>query len=196
MVSCLGLIHDSHALAGRQGHFSHTACGLSIGDSYVTPGLFAADGATISCERCRRAMHAHRPEADTTLLADPKSVIARLVEQVLNANDGAGLADAMDGTPASGFAAQRLHRLHELFPTWRATIDELIAEGDKVVLRYHVACNDAFGLLGHVGAIVKHNQMLIFRTSQGRVLDVQAIVDDFGLWSDMSQPTTATLERS
>jgi len=63
----------------------------------------------------------------------------------LSANDARGLAGSIGGKLASDFALERVGRLHDMFPAWRAVIDELIADGETVVLRYHVTCTDASG---------------------------------------------------
>ena len=43
MVSCLTLVRNSHARAGRDRVFSHSLCGLSISSKHDGPDLFAAD---------------------------------------------------------------------------------------------------------------------------------------------------------
>jgi hypothetical protein len=67
MVSCLALLHRTHALRGQTGEFSHTACGLGISIRHTERDLFAVDPESASCEQCQQALEAQRtagsPEA-------------------------------------------------------------------------------------------------------------------------------------
>jgi hypothetical protein len=81
-----------------------------------------------------------------------------------------------------------------MFPAWQAVIDELIAERETVVLRYHVTCTDAFGLLGSSGPATRRDQAVIVRVARHRVVEVSAIVDDFGIWVDISPPRYVSSE--
>lgn len=188
MVSCLTLIRNSHALAGRQGEFNHTMCGLSISSEHAAPNLFADDADAVTCAHCRQALSSvGTSEMSNASAVDPKSLVIRLIAQ-LNANDVLGLAQSIGGELASEFATSRVRRLHEMFPGWKASIGELIAEGETVILHYHVACTDAFGLLGSGGPVTRSNQAIIVRVARQRVIGVKTIVDDFGVWSDISSP--------
>jgi predicted ester cyclase len=189
MVSCLTLVRNTHILAGQERELSHTVCGLSIASVHVRSDLFVDDPGTATCKHCQQAqVSAHRPDVSSKPTRDPKPLVARLIEQ-LNANDAPGLERSIGGRLAGDFTPERLKRLHQMFPAWQATIDELIAEGDNVVLRYHVTCTDAFDLLGSGGLATKRGQLVILRLDGHRVIDVSAIVDDFGLWVDIAHPT-------
>lgn len=185
MLSCLSLMHHTHVRVARDGEYHRTACGLSVADEFVESGLFA-DAAT--CDNCCRAIESRGRQAGTTapLLANPKAVVRRLFDQVLNANEPDGLAALLGERLVTDFSAHRLNRLHEMFPSWRATIDDLIAEGESLVTRYRVDCTDAFGLTGAAGPTRKTNQTVIFRVAERRIVHVEAIVDDFGQWTDIS----------
>lgn len=188
MVSCLTLVSNVHALAGQQHGFSHTACGLAIASEHIRDGMFATSSDQVSCASClQAAAAAARPSNAGELPADPKALVTRLVG-VLNAQDSQGLAQCFGGRLAADFTPGRLARLHEMFPGWRAEIDELIAERETVVLRYHVTCVDAFGLFQLEQANIERDQTVIFRLSEQRVVDVSAIVDDFGLWQNVAPP--------
>jgi len=193
MVSCLTLVRNSHALAGRECEFNHTMCGLSISSEYAGSDLFATDPKAVTCEHCRQALSSvDRSKTSPEPVGDPKSLVARLIAQ-LNANDPRGLALSLDGKLANHFTPARLSRLHVMFPAWQAVIGESIAEGETVVLRYHVTCTDAFGLLGASGPATKRGQVAIFRLSRHRVVEVSAIVDDFGIWAEVSPPKYTSL---
>jgi len=186
MVSCLTLVRNSHARAGRDREFSHTLCGLSISSEHAGPDLFAADPKAATCEHCKRALSSiERPDMPRETAADPKSVVVRLIGQ-LNGNDAHGLAQSIGGKLAADVTPARLRRLHDLFPTWQAVIDELIAERETVVLRYHVICTDPFGLLGFSDTVNRQGQAVIVRVDRRRVVEVIVIVDDFAIWTDIS----------
>lgn len=181
MVSCLALLHETHAPRTSDGSRRVTACGLAMEEADVRPGLFAEGQATPTCRRCVAAAAAAQPQPDAA--RDAKSLVMLLFDGVLNANDPARLGACADQALAAKLPASRLVRLHELFPSWRATIVNLIAEGDSVFVRYSVACVDAFGLLGPAGPARKEGQAVIASVSSGRLVAVHAVVDDFSLWS-------------
>jgi hypothetical protein len=58
MVSCLVLLHRTHALRGQTGELRHTACGLGISIRYAEGVLFAVDSESASCEQCQMALEA------------------------------------------------------------------------------------------------------------------------------------------
>jgi predicted ester cyclase len=216
MLSCLSLISDTHVRVARDGEAHRTACGLSVMDEYVEPGLFVASGRfaaaadTATCAGCRRAAGTggrgaptdpERTDLERTDLqrtdiertdpasttsdrtdpgADPKSLARRLFEQVLNADAPGGLAGLLDAGLLDGFPADRVKRLHGLFPGWHATIEDLIAEGDRVVVRYRV----------DLPAERATGQTVILRTADDRIVQVEAIVDDFALWAAVSYAGT------
>jgi len=163
-------------------------CGLSISSEHAGPDLFAADPDAATCEHCKRALSsADRPDMLRETADDPKTLVARLIGQ-LNANDAQGVVRSVGGKLADDLTAARVRRLHDLFPTWQAVIDQLIAEGDTVVLRYHVTCTDPFGFLGFGTPVRRSGQVVIVRVDQHRIIDVNAVVDDFALWVDISPP--------
>jgi len=188
MVSCLTLVSNVHARAGKEHGFDHTMCGLAIPSEHVGQGMFATSGDEITCALClRAAAPANRSSAARERPSDPKMLVERLVDN-LNANDPSRLAQCFAGRLAADFTAGRLVRLHDMFPGWRAEIDELIAENEAVVLRYHVTCADPFGLFQSKEASADRGQAVIFRLSGLRVVDVSPIVDDFGIWQNIAPP--------
>lgn len=188
MVSCLTLVRNSHARAGSEREFSHTICGLSISSEHAGPDLFAADPEAATCEHCRRALSSvSRSGMSPEPAIDRKSLATRMVA-LLSANDAGGLAETIGGKLAGDFALERVGRLHDMFPAWQAVIDELIADGESVVVRYHVSCTDAFGLLGTSGEVTRQGQLIIVRVAGNRVVEVNPIVDDFAIWIDASRP--------
>ena len=54
MVSCLALLHRTHALREQVGEFNYTACGLVVSSRHTERDLFAADPDSASCEQCQQ----------------------------------------------------------------------------------------------------------------------------------------------
>src|SRR4051812_10752954 len=75
------------------------------------------------------------------------------------------------------------------FPDKRSTFDDLVAEGDKVVLRYTVegthqgAFRTPLGTLPATGKAVKTSVISIYRLADGKIVDETASVD----WLDVLQ---------
>jgi predicted ester cyclase len=185
MVSCLAVLHHTHARLGPMGEFGRTQCGLVIPSRHQERDLFAVDPDMASCEDCQRALEARSAPATSDAGAfDAKALVAHFLEQVVNRNDATGWVDALGDNLSESHSPERLGRLHELFPTWQATVDELIAEGDRVVARYRVAYTDPFTLLGAGAPVLKTDQVVIVRLHGRHIVEFRAIVDDFGIWKE------------
>jgi len=135
VLSCLSLLQHTHVRVASHGDYHRTACGLSVIDE---SGLFAETPDEATCDRCTHSLEASKNAAFS---ADPKSVVTRLFDEVLNTKG------------------------------WHATIDDLIAEGGRVVVLYRVDCSH------------KTNQSVILQIAGGRIAHARPIVDDFDLWS-------------
>ena len=184
MVSCLGLISNSHILANQAAGVSETGCGLSIAAEHVQDGLFAVNPADASCPDCLRSF---KTGMDRTTLSragpkDHKSLVERLIARI-NQNDDNGLALLLGDELARRCGVGRLNRLHQMFPDWSATIDDSLSEGDKTFLRYSVNYVDRFGLIGPCGSSTARGQAVVFRFAECRVVEVDVIRDDFGFWA-------------
>jgi steroid delta-isomerase-like uncharacterized protein len=72
-------------------------------------------------------------------------------------------------------------RLHQAFPDLRVTIEDLIAEGDKVVARNSVTGTHQGDYMGipPTGKSVTYNEIFIFRFVAGRVAETWGVVDVF-----------------
>jgi len=151
-LSCLSLLRHTHVRVASHGDYHRTACGLSVIDE---SGLFAETPDEATCDKCRHSTEAGRRRAgrNAALSADPKSIVARLFDEVLNTKG------------------------------WHATIDDLIAEGGRVVVLYRVDGSDAFGLVEQAGTNHQNNQSVILHIAGGRIVRARPIVDDFDLWA-------------
>jgi steroid delta-isomerase-like uncharacterized protein len=114
-----------------------------------------------------------------------KAVIRRLLEDVdrgeLSAVDECFAADFVDHTPTAlrGLAVGRegLKRtfamLLEAFPDTVHTIEELIAEGDKVVARIHAKAQHTGALLGvaPTAKTIELRGIAIYRFAEGKIVE-------------------------
>ena len=185
MVSCLAVLHSTHVPAGSVDDFGRTECGLMIPCRHEGRELFAVDFDTATCEHCREARDGRKLSAvPAGERADAKTLVANFLEQMGAQGDVAGWGDVLGDNLSVPEALKRRSRLHELFPTWRATVDELIAEGDRVVARYRVGFTDPFNLLGTAVLPVRKDQVVIARLRDRKIIEFRAIVDDFGVWAE------------
>jgi steroid delta-isomerase-like uncharacterized protein len=70
-------------------------------------------------------------------------------------------------------------RLLQVFPDLKVTIEDLIAEGDKVVSRNTVTGTQLGDYMGHAptGKTVTYNEIFIFRFADGRIAETWGVVD-------------------
>lgn len=187
MVSCLLLMRASHIRVRSEQGGNVTACGLSLEDEHVGADLFAAEASNATCPSCIAARDGART-AGTGAPADPHAFALWLFEKALNRQDPALLAQVMHPDFAQRLPPSRLARLHALFPGWRAQVEETIAQGDCILVRYDVAFADPAGLLGSDGT-AGGKQAIILRLQGTVLIDVTVIVDDFDLWPRAHQGT-------
>ena len=72
-------------------------------------------------------------------------------------------------------------KLHQVFPDLEVTVEDLIAEGDKVVGRNSVAGTHQGEYMGFrpTGKSVVYNEIFIFRFEDGRIAETWGVVDVF-----------------
>jgi steroid delta-isomerase-like uncharacterized protein len=70
-------------------------------------------------------------------------------------------------------------RLHRAFPDLQVTIEDLIAEGDKVVSRNSVTGTNEGEYMGRppTGRSVTYDEIFIFRLAGGRIAETWGVVD-------------------
>ena len=72
-------------------------------------------------------------------------------------------------------------RLHRAFPDLHITVEDLIAEGDKVVSRNSVTGTHHGEYMGlpPTGKSVTYNEIFIFRFASGRIAETWGVIDVF-----------------
>ncbi|MES2184607.1 MAG: nuclear transport factor 2 family protein [Pseudomonadota bacterium] len=183
MVSCLTLVDNTHALAPGDTDFHRTLCGLAVAITGTSGDLFASAPSAATCPRCRRKLEfAAASAAPEEKRPATRSLVLSLVRQ-LNTGRLEGPDALLAGPFLASFTSQRVERLHQLFPGWHASVEELIVDESSCLLRYGVECLDAFGLLGPAGPRSKTGQAVILRLADGRVTDASPLVDAFAFWA-------------
>jgi predicted ester cyclase len=131
---------------------------------------------------------------------DNKLLARRVLEEVFPANDDVALGElisdqfvnheASNGTPPGlGSITMFMHMLNQAFGEQRWEIHDVLADGDKVVIRCThsgVHTGDFFGLPA-TGRRFAYNQMHIVRFDNGKGVEHWAVRDDASL---MHQLTT------
>jgi steroid delta-isomerase-like uncharacterized protein len=127
-----------------------------------------------------------------------KGLIRRLFEEVLNGGR-LGLLDQLidasyiEHSPASNQAAgaagvrARLEGMREAFPDLRFALEELIAEGSIVAVRYRWQGTHRGTFLGiaPTGRRLSVRGMDFYRIERGRLLEHWDLVDEFGMLSQL-----------
>ena len=87
-------------------------------------------------------------------------------------------------------------KLHKAFPDLRVTVEDLIAEGDKVVGRNRVTGTHQGEYMGlpPTAKSITYNEIFIFRFADGRIVETWGVVDVFSQMKQLgmtpAQPDT------
>ena len=112
--------------------------------------------------------------------ADPKAVVRRLIEQVINA----GRLDLIDELYAPQMAAgarRWIAPFRESFPDVQMEIVELIAEGEKVVGRFRCSATNLGPWRGQPPTgrrFERVDEVYIYRVHDGRITEAWGIEDN------------------
>jgi predicted ester cyclase len=113
-----------------------------------------------------------------------KALVRRVFEELIPAGDGAGLSalmapdfldhDPLPGQPAGAAAGEYVVRtMHTAQPDLRFTIHDLVAEGDRVTIRWTLHGTNTGPLLGRppTGLPIELAAIVIFRIAGGRIAE-------------------------
>ena len=181
MIACLSLVNHSHVRTACTGSQSVTACGLAIDDTHVTSALFVADAADATCPQCRFAPQPAEPMAAPPLVSTGEFV-RWFLESVVGANQVDAFEQVLTPDIASWFTAARIGRLHALFPDLGIAVDEVLADGEKALVRYTLSCTDRSGLIGPAGRQLSLRQAVLLELSGGQLARIEPLIDAFALW--------------
>lgn len=85
----------------------------------------------------------------------------------------------------------RGHRLS--FPDWKKTVDDIIAEGDRVVIRFHSTGTHrgTFAGIAPTGRKVAIREIAIYRLAHGKIVEQWGMPDLHGLLTQLQSPVGA-----
>lgn len=111
-------------------------------------------------------------------MTDPKGLIRRLVDEVINANNPGALDDI--ATPALARTLRRaFDQFRAAFPDWHQDIVELVAEGPTVVARFRCigTHQGSWQGLHPTGRTMNIDEVYFFRTTDNRISRVWGLED-------------------
>jgi steroid delta-isomerase-like uncharacterized protein len=93
--------------------------------------------------------------------------------------------DAGDPFPARGpeDVKRIVSMLRVMLPDLRLELEDMIADGDKVVSRYTGIATDTRGYMGMppTGKVIRNAAIQIFRFADGKIVESWAVRDDLGI---------------
>jgi steroid delta-isomerase-like uncharacterized protein len=130
-----------------------------------------------------------------------KALVRRFIEQALAGGDFAALAELMapDGVehtaplgqpPAEGTAARYLVLWRAAFPDLAITVEDLLAEGERVAVRQTVRGTHRGAFLGvpPTGRQIAVTGMAFYRLAGGRIVERWATVDTHEVLRQLGAP--------
>lgn len=137
---------------------------------------------------------------------DNKGVIMTFIEEVINQGrleraDDLVIEDFVELDPLPGQAQGReglkevIRQIRSAFPDIRWTVDEMVAEGDKVFSRFTWSGTHEGAFLGvpATGRRITVKGMVIDRLVSGKMADSRILMDTLGMMQQLgAAPATAT----
>jgi predicted ester cyclase len=127
-------------------------------------------------------------------LEDNKVLVQRFIDEVMNAGNTAAIADfCVAGSMFAGGIEGQIKAMKTAFPDNHLTIDEILAEGNKVAIRVTTHATNTGPLVGlpafgHLetpvpptGKSVTGTGMYIFTVSDGKIVSFALELDQIGL---------------
>jgi hypothetical protein len=123
--------------------------------------------------------------ADAANSHDPER-ISTAADQAFDRNVQAGTPMPIEANGAPG-VKNVFATLHEAFPDLHISIEDLIAEGDKVVTRERITGTHRGNYMGlpATGKKVAYNEIIIARFANGRIVETWGVVDVLSLMKQL-----------
>jgi steroid delta-isomerase-like uncharacterized protein len=135
----------------------------------------------VSADRTASNKAAVRRFADIANTHDPE-LIAKAVDEVFDPNVRAGTQMPIEANGPEDIK-RVFTTLHEAFPDLHISIEDLIAEGDRVVSRERITGTHRGNYMGMpaTGKRVEYNEIVIGRFADGRIVETWGVVDVLSL---------------
>jgi predicted ester cyclase len=131
-------------------------------------------------------------------LEENKALVQRFIDKVFNEGNTDSIADfTVPGSMLAGGMAGQVGSIKSAFPDSHFTVDEMIAEGNMVVVRLTMQGTNSGPLVGlpafgrletpvpPTGKKVMHGAMMRFKLSNGKVVSYSNQMDQIGLLSQL-----------
>lgn len=126
---------------------------------------------------------------------DPK-LISKAIDDIFDPDWRAGTQMPIEAHGPDGIKSV-FAILHEAFPDLHISIEDLIAEGDKVVARERITGTHRGNYMGRLPATAKrveYNEMTISRLANGRIVESWGVVDVMSLMRQLGAIPTGPLD--
>lgn len=125
---------------------------------------------------------------------DPQ-LLSQVVDDVVDPDLTARNPMPIEGTGAEG-VKKVFAILHEAFPDLHISVEDLIAEGDKVVARERITGTHHGSYLGHpaTGKQVDYNEITVSRFESGRIVEAWSVVDAISLMRQLGAVPTGPVK--
>ena len=127
-------------------------------------------------------------------IEDNKALVQRYIDEVMNAGNTAAIADlCVPGSMFAGGIEGQIKNMKMGFPDNHLTIEDILAEGDKVAVRVTIHGTNTGPLVGlpafgrleipvpPTGKSVISSGMYVFTVSNGKIVSFTAELDQIGL---------------
>jgi predicted ester cyclase len=120
------------------------------------------------------------------LLQENKRIVRDLVDKVWNKHQLEMVKEFVAGDLVED-AIEHTHQFLDAFPDVQVTIEDLIAEGDKVVARLHASATNTGPFAGQrpTGKRVTFGSFRIYRIADGKIVETWAMQDRMGLMEQL-----------
>jgi steroid delta-isomerase-like uncharacterized protein len=120
-------------------------------------------------------------------LAEGPEATERIIDELFDPNVAISTPLPIDATGPAALK-EIFARLHDAFPDLRVQVEDLIAEGDKVVARNTVTGTHRgdFMSLPATGRSVSYDEIFVVRFTDGRVVETWGVVDIASLMRQLS----------
>jgi predicted ester cyclase len=141
-------------------------------------------------------------------IEDNKTLVRRFIDEVMNAGNFDAIADlCVPGSMFAGGIEGQMKAMKTAFPDNHFTIEEILAEGDKVAVRMTIKGTNTGPLVGlpafgrletpvpPTGKVVITSGTNVFTVSNGKIVSFSSELDQIGLLRQLGWTFTPPLRK-